>query len=349
MNSENVMGISGLSPGGSPAGRASEKQKLEYALDGIISEIQNSNSFLIVSHINPDGDAIGSGLGLAIGLRSIGKKVTIFNNDPVPDNMGFLPGSEEIINHIPEGAQFDAAVVVDCGTPKQLGEKFNSFKGHKKVLNIDHHVTNLNFADVVYMDPAACSTGVLIYRILKRLQIEITREIALSIYTTIIVDSGSFHYGNSNPEAFRIAGEMVDIGVEPWLVAQNLYESQPEGRIRLLSLALNTLSTHYGGKIGFIMVSSDMYKATGTSSEDTDGIVNYARSLKGVEVAIFVREISQDKYKASIRSKGSIDVTKIAGIFDGGGHVNASGCLVKGSFSEVKQKLIGATEAVLRG
>lgn len=316
-------------------------------IDRIIEELKANNSFLIVSHINPDGDAIGSELALALGLKALGKKVTIFNHDRVPDIVEFLPGSTEFVHEIPADAQFDAAVVVDCGTPKQLGEKFNAFKGYKKLLNIDHHVTNLNFADVVYMDPDACATGVIIYRILKKMGIEITKEMALCIYTTIIVDSGSFHYGNSNPEAFRVAGEMVNLGVEPWVVAQNLYESQPEGRIRLHTMALNTLSTYYNGKIGFIMVSRDMYKATGTTAEDTDGIVNYARSLKGVDVAIFVREVSPERYKASLRSKGRVDVTKVAGIFDGGGHVNAAGCVLNGSLVDVKKKLIEATEEVL--
>ncbi|MBI4745965.1 MAG: bifunctional oligoribonuclease/PAP phosphatase NrnA [Deltaproteobacteria bacterium] len=313
-------------------------------IDRIIEELRSNDSFLIVSHINPDGDAIGSSLALAGGLKAIGKKATVFINDSVPDIVRFLPGSSEVVYELLAGDQFDAAIVVDCGTPKQLGEKFNAFKGYKKLLNIDHHATNLNFADVVFLDPDACATGAMIYRILKTMQIEITREIALSIYTTIVVDTGSLHYGNSNPEAFRIAGEMVDIGVEPWVVAENLYESQPEGRIRLHSMALNTLTTHYDGKIGFIMVSKEMYKATGTTAEDTDGIVNYARSLKGVEVAMFIREISPDKYKASLRSKGRVDVTRIAGRYDGGGHVNAAGCLLKGSLPEVKKNLLEATE-----
>ena len=318
-------------------------------IEKIIEELKNNYSFLIVSHINPDGDAIGSSLALAAGLRAIGKKVTVFNNDSVPDIVSFLPGSSEIVHELSTGDQFDAAIVVDCGTLKQLGDKFNAFKGYNKLLNIDHHATNLNFADVVFLDADACATGAMIYRILKAMQIEITREIALSIYTTIVVDTGSFHYGNSNPEAFRIAGEMVNTGVEPWVVAENIYESQPEGRIRLHAAALNTLSTHHNGKIGFITVSNEMYKATGTTAEDTDGIVNYARSLKGVEVAIFVREIPQGKYKASLRSKGRADVTKIAGRYDGGGHVNAAGCVLNGSLTEVKRKLIEATEEILRG
>lgn len=316
-------------------------------IDKIVEELKGKNSFLIVSHINPDGDAIGSELALAWGLKSIGKKVAVFNQDRVPDIVTFLPGSSEIVHELSDKEEFDVAIVVDCGTPKQLGEKFNAFKGYKKLLNIDHHFTNLNFADMVFMDSDASATGALIYRILKKMQVKITRDIAICIYTTIMVDTGSFHYGNSNPEAFSIAGEMVDLGVEPWVVAENLYESQPEGRIRLLSLALNTLSTHYNGKIGFIMVSSDMYKATGTNAEDTDGIVNYARSLKGVEVAIFLREISQDKYKASLRSKGRIDVTKVASRFDGGGHVNAAGCVLTGSLAEVKKQLVEAAEEIL--
>lgn len=316
-------------------------------IDKIIAELKNNNTFLIVSHINPDGDAIGSELALAWGLKSLGKKVTVFNHDKVPDIVQFLPGSSEFVCEIPPDAKFDAAIVVDCGTPKQLGDKFNAFKGYRRLLNIDHHVTNLNFADLVLVDPDACATGVLIYRILKKMGTEITKEIALCIYTTIVVDTGSFRYGNSNREAFNIAGEMVDVGVQPWVVAENLYESQPEGRIRLHAMALNTLSTHYNGKIGFIMVSNDMYKTTRTTAEDTDGIVNYARSLKGVEVAIFMREVSQDKYKASLRSKGRVDVTKIAGRYDGGGHVNAAGCVLKGSLTEVKRKLIEATEEVL--
>lgn len=318
-------------------------------IDKIIAELKNNNSFLIVSHINPDGDAIGSELALAHGLRSMGKKVTVFNHDSVPGIVRFLPGSGEIVHDLSSSEQFDAAIVVDCGTPKQLGEKFNAFKGYKRLLNIDHHVTNLSFADIALVDPDASATGAIIYRILKRMQIAITKEIALCIYTTIVVDTGSFHYGNSNPEAFSIAGEMVNLGVEPWIVAENIYESQPEERIRLHSMALSVLSTHYNGKIGFIMVSGDMYKATGTTAEDTDGIVNYARSLKGVEVAIFVREISQGKYKASLRSKGRVDVTRIASQYDGGGHVNAAGCVLNGSLAEVKKKLIAATEEILKG
>src|SRR4030065_627017 len=151
---------------------------------------------------------------------------------------------DRIIHELSDSDMFDAAIVVDCGTPKQLGEKFNVFKGYKKLLNIDHHATNLNFADVVFLDPVACATGAMIYRILKAMQVEITREIALSIHTTIVVDTGSFHDGHTKPEAFRIAGEMVDIGVEPWVVAENLYESQPEGRIRLHARALKTPPTH---------------------------------------------------------------------------------------------------------
>ena len=241
-------------------------------MERIVKELQNNNTFLIVSHINPDGDAIGSSLALAAGLTATGKKVTVFNNDSVPDIVRFLPGSSEIVHELLAGDQFDAAIVVDCGTPKQLGDKFNAFKGYKKLLNIDHHATNLNFADVVFLDPDACATGAMIYRILKSMQVEITRAIALSIYTTIVVDTGSFHYGNSNPEAFRIAGEMVDIGVEPWFVAENLYESQPEGRIRLHSMALNTLTTHYDGKIGFIMVSKRCTRPLGQRQRTQTGL-----------------------------------------------------------------------------
>jgi phosphoesterase RecJ-like protein len=317
-------------------------------IDKIIEELKDNDSFLIVSHINPDGDAIGSELALAWTLKSMGKTVKVFNQDQTPDIVQFLPGSSDIVHELNDDEHFDAAVVVDCGTPKQLGERFNSFKGYKKLLNIDHHVTNLNFADIVLMDQGACATGAIIYRILKRMQVEITKEIATCIYTTIVVDTGSFHYGNSNPDAFRIAGEMVDMGVEPWFVAQNLYESQPERRMRLHTMALNTLSTYDRGRIGFIMVSNDMYKATGTTAEDTDGIVNYARSLKGVEVAVFVREVSRDRYKASLRSKGMVDVTRVASRFDGGGHINAAGCVLNGSLPEVKRKLIEATEEILR-
>ena len=199
-----------------------------------------------------------------------------------------------------------------------------------KFINIDHHLHCERFGAINLIDSGAAATGALIHRIIKAAGHTVDYDVALCIYTAVITDTGSFRYSNANPEAFAIAGEMVACGVNTWFVAERLYESQPRKRLELLALALATLTMSPRGDVACITVTLEMYRKTGTDAELTDGFVNYPRSIRGVEVAVFFREIQPDLYKVGFRSKGKVDVSALSAEFGGGGHHNAAGCVVTG-------------------
>lgn len=310
----------------------------------IVSAIEADESILIASHLNPDGDAIGSSLALALALRKMNKHVVVYNRDGVPYQFDHLPGAAMITTTLDQEKSFDSAIVVDCSELERVGNNFASMVTTKKWINIDHHLTNEYFADISLIDKNACSTGYLIYHVIKALPVEIDKEIADNIYTTIIVDTGSFRYSNATKEAFNAAGELVSLGVSPWDISNRVYENQPLGRVKLLSRVLETLKVSNSGKVASLVVTKEMMDSTGTSHAETDGFVNYARSVEGVEVAFLVREINENEYKISYRSKGLVNVASAARLFGGGGHRNAAGCLIKGSLDEAIKAAFDAAE-----
>ena len=312
----------------------------------IVAEITAHDSFLITTHEGPDGDAVGSALALGLYLRRLGKEVTVFLCDPVPDLYAFLPLADQVVHAIPE-RHFDVCFVLDVGEFRRAGEEMANCKRIGKFINIDHHLHCESFGAINLIDSEAAATGVLVYRIIKAAGHEVDYDAALCIYTAVITDTGSFRYSNANPEAFVVAGEMVAIGVNPWFIAEKLYESQPQKRLELLALALATLTVSGRGDVASITVTLDMYQQTGTNSELTDGFVNYPRSIRGVEVAVFFREINPGLYKIGFRSKGKVDVSALSAEFGGGGHHNAAGCMIAGSLTEVSDKVFSHLAKVL--
>jgi phosphoesterase RecJ-like protein len=213
------------------------------------------------------------------------------------------------------------------------------------VVVVDHHQTTGSDADFHFLDEHASSTGILIYKILKALEIELDKDIAENIYTTIISDTGSFSYSNTNSDTLRIAADLVDLGVEPSRISESLYETEPLRKIELLKLVMPTLEISEDETIASLYVDKHMYSETGTTRQDTEGLVNIPRSIKGVDVALFFRQEGSEQeleWKVSLRSKGRVNVAKIAEGFGGGGHERAAGCSVKGTISEVKTKVISS-------
>lgn len=301
----------------------------------IVNEIRRNDSFLVTSHESPDGDAVGSSLALASFLRGIGKDVCVHLRDPVPELYAFLPGADTVQAHIPE-RDFDVAFVLDIGELRRAGDEFCRCRRIGKLVNLDHHLACEEFGAYNLIDPTAAATGVLVYRIASMYGYRIEAETALCLYVSIITDTGSFRYSNANREAFTIAGEMVERGVNAWDVAEQIYENQPQKRLELLALALATLEVIKGGVAASVTVTLDMYALTGADAELTDGFVNYPRSIRGVEVAIFFRQLEERKYKVGFRSKGKVNVAAFAAGLGGGGHHNAAGCTVEGTLDEVK-------------
>jgi phosphoesterase RecJ-like protein len=312
----------------------------------IVNEIESNNTFLITTHENPDGDAVGSSLALACYIRRLGKDVTVYFCDPLPANYAFLPLADSVVYTIPD-RDFDVCFVLDAGEMRRAGDSFCAFRRIGKLINIDHHPYGEQFGDINLVDPKASATGAIIYRIIKAAHNTIDTDTGLCIYTAVVTDTGSFRYSNADSEAFRISGEIVDMGINPWHVAEKLYESQPRERLQLLALVLSTLSISDKGDFASVTVTLDMYRKSGASPDLTDGFVNYPRSIHGVEVAILFREVKTGVYKVGFRSKGKVNVSELAIALGGGGHHNAAGCTVYGGIEEVKQTVYTHLEQVL--
>jgi len=304
------------------------------------------SSFLITTHESPDGDAIGSSLALANYLIEIGKTVTVHISDPVPEIYRFLPMADTVTLSLPD-RDYDVCFVLDVGEFRRAGKQIAACQRIGSFINLDHHKTSELFGLINLIDMKAAATGVLIYRLIKAAGGSISLAAAHCIYVALITDTGSFRYSNADPEAFSVAGEMIEKGVNAWDIASRLYESQPRARIELLSLALATLVFSECGRFASIAVTLDMYEKTGTDSELTDGFINYPRSVRGVEVAIFFRQLSETSFKIGFRSKGAVDVSRLAEGFGGGGHHNAAGCVIDGRIEEVRAKVFSHIEAIL--
>lgn len=306
---------------------------MNQALEQILTAIRDHRRFLVASHENPDGDAIASTLALANALREMGKDVVAFNCHGVPNDYHFLPGWEQVVTAVSPDLRFDVGFVLDAGELRRAGGWIRG--ACRTLVNIDHHPQSENFGDIYWVDEKASATGIMVYRLLQAVGWPLSLDLATCLYTTILSDTGSFRYSNADPEAFRVAGEMVAKGVDPWAIASGLYESQEEARLRLLGLALPTLDVSPCGTFAAITVTTEMLAATGSRPEFTDRFVNYPRSVRGVEVAIFFRQLGPDRYKVSFRSKGRVDVGALARELGGGGHHNAAGAIVEGPLAKV--------------
>jgi phosphoesterase RecJ-like protein len=315
--------------------------------DQIKTFIKNKKRVLIASHINPDGDGIGSTLALAAALEHMGKEVVMFNRDAVPNNLAFLPGADRLVKEIP-ATPFDAAILVDSATPDRAGTVFEkAMEGVPKVA-IDHHRIDHSNVELVCIDETAASTGEVVLRILKRMRVTITPDIALCIYCTLAVDTGFFRYSNTTEAVLRVAADLVALGADPWTVAKNLEESYPAPRLYLLARSLASLYLSHDGRYAYMDVTQKMIAETGANIELSDEFAGIPRTIDSVLVSALFRELPSGKIKVSLRSKEDIDVSAIAKRFDGGGHSHAAGCSITGTLEEAKQKIEAIVHAILK-
>lgn len=315
-------------------------------IEGICRVFRENDRFLIACHENPEGDAIGSELALALALRKMGKTATVLNADPVPGNLAFLPGAGTVVAE-EDGARYQVAVVVDCGSPERTGRVGAELRKCPVMVNIDHHRTNGAHGDYCLIEPDAAATGMLVHRVLTAMGAEIDRDVAVNIYVAILTDTGSFRYSNASPESFLIAGEMVRKGIDPWAVSEQVYETQSANRLRLLGRVLDSLELAGGGKIAAVSTRKSDLDEFSATKDHLEGFINYPRSIAGAEVAVAFREEGDREYRVSFRSKGRVDVSAVAASFGGGGHRNAAGCTVLGDLADVKRRVFQALEAAL--
>ncbi|HUO78175.1 MAG TPA: bifunctional oligoribonuclease/PAP phosphatase NrnA [Thermodesulfovibrionales bacterium] len=309
--------------------------------DRLIQFILQERKFFIATHIRPEGDALGSSLALSLALESMGKETTLYERDPVPALYRFLPGYKRFTHtHSPLAQDGLPLLLLDCNEPERAGLE-NVVIRRSAV--IDHHETIKEFGDIQWIEPHAAATGVMVYDLIRKLGIGITKDMATNLYAAIATDTGTFRFSNTSSDVLRIAAGLVESGADPGVIAGELYETWSKGRFSLLTKVLNTLELTHG--IAVTVVTKAMFSETGTSPEDTENFSNFPKMIEEIKVSLFLREIDEG-WKVSLRSKGDCNVAEIAVRFHGGGHKNAAGCVIKGDLKTAKTQLIKAIEGI---
>lgn len=316
----------------------------EYAvqLQAAAGFIREQDDFLVVAHVQPDGDAAGSTFAVAWMLQSLNKRFTLINEGRIPDKFMYMAGTHAVIEYekAPPERKFAAVISVDCADFGRIGLVSECFEPERKLLNIDHHATNDGFGTVNLVRSDAAATVEVLYDLALELNLEFTPELNDCIYTGLLTDTGGFRYSNTTPKVMQIAADMLARGVKGHELAERLLETMTLGQISLLKRSLNTLSFAHSNKVAWLSVTLDDLSATDASSEDMDGLVNYARNVEGVEVGMLFKEKEPGIVKVSFRSGGLADVAALAQKFGGGGHVKAAGCTIRGSMSEAVERVV---------
>jgi phosphoesterase RecJ-like protein len=315
------------------------------ALSQIVDAIRSRRRFVISSHSRPDGDSIGSQLAMAYALRSMGKVAVIVNADPAPGPLMAFPGVPDITIAPAVEGDFDGAVIMECGDLQRTGvaglDRFF-------VINIDHHPGNSGYGQLQWFDAGAAACGEMVFDLVKALGVPLTVEIATHVYLAILTDTGSFHYSSISPRTFDICRETLEAGVDPVLVARNVYDSNNMGRLKLFGAVLSTMQIDSTGRIAIVYLDHEMARAAGGTYEDTEGLINLPLTVKEIQAVVFFKQNEGDQYRVSMRSKGEIDIGAVAKEFGGGGHKNAAGCTVSAGIDALQklfvEKITGAID-----
>jgi phosphoesterase RecJ-like protein len=332
---------------GLPRTGANGHEKLKTAVDpitSILNVIREGERFLVCSHAGPDGDAVGSMLAMGTLLEAMGKRVDLVSADRIPEVYRGLPGAEDIRIAMRVQGQYDAAIVLECDGPARTG-----LQGLERffLVNIDHHATGVEYAKVNWIEPDATCVGEMVHRLFLAAGVEITPEAATSIYTTVLTDTGGFIYGATGASTFALARDLTLAGADPIRIAQQVYFSKPMARLLLLGAALQNL--HREGRLAWLWITHNDMVRSCAAEEDCEGIANYALSIASVEAAAFLREGTENRVFASLRSKGRMDVAAIAERFGGGGHANASGCVLAGPLGRAREENVEALRGGVAG
>jgi bifunctional oligoribonuclease and PAP phosphatase NrnA len=310
----------------------------QASITALLDLIRGCSSFAISSHVRPDGDAIGSSLGLMHLLEGMGKQATVVFLDPIPPNFHFLPGVERISKHFPAA---DAVIFLECDSVERSSIDRREFDAAQPmlVINIDHHRSGRPFADFNWIDPEAAAVGTMVYDLALAAGVVITPSMADCLYSSILTDTGSFNYPSTVASTFAMAERLVQSGTDASRVARAIYFCNPASKVRLLGIALSNLQID--DAVSWSYVTLEEMERVGASVEDCEGVANHLIGIAGIEAAAFLREMpGHTQFRLSMRSRGTLDVSKIAEHFGGGGHQSASGCTMNGSLPEVVERIV---------
>jgi len=315
-------------------------------LSEVVELIEAKQHFAITSHVRPDGDSLGSSLALRLMLEKLNKDVVVVMRDVVPRAYQELPGADLVqqISNFDHPLQYDAVFVVECSDIDRPGLPGLS---DQFTINIDHHATTVRFGHINWIDSTASAVGEMIYNLCKATGVCVTPDIAECIYAALLTDTGSFHFPNTTDRTLKVASELVRLGANPARVSRAIYYSHPFSKLKLMGLALNSLKRDPTGRIAWLAITQQMMTEAQATEEDADGIVTYPLSVADIDIVVSLKELKPNIFRASLRSKDSVNVAKVAEHFGGGGHRNAAGCTMYGELKEIEQQLIAKLQHVL--
>lgn len=314
-------------------------RELNLLIDEFIDLIKSSNNIYLASHVQPDGDNIGSLLALGRALEKMNKDISIVKVDSIPKDFQFLPNMH-FFQEANIDEDIDLFIALDSGDMERLGVAKEIALKSKKIVNIDHHITNNNFGDLNIVSPLASSTGEIVYHIIKEMNIDIDEDIATCIYVAISTDTGSFMYDSTTMETHLIAADLLDKNIDLNKIIVNIYQSKTLEKTKLFIESLNTLNIFKDDKIATVEVTQKMLNNCEANIEDAEGLVSFIRDIEGVEVALLLKEIDKEEIKISLRSKRKVDVSKISLKFNGGGHKRAAGCTIYENIDNAKKIIL---------
>ncbi len=294
-----------------------------------------------MSHVRPDGDALGSELALGLCLQQLGKEVHIWNEEGMLEKYSFLPRAELLTKPPAVPQDVDLAVALDTAIQNRLGTAGQAIRSAKLWINIDHHVSNPGYGDLVYIDPSAPATGQILFELINSQKFPLDQDIAENLFVAISTDTGSFQYPNTTARTFEIAGELVHVGLNVGEISRKTYENYPRRRLELLRELLRTMRFDADGRVASFALDLKTAAELGVIPEDNEGLIDHLRAVRGVIAAVFFEELADGKVRVSMRSKSdAVDVSAICQKFGGGGHKLAAGARIRGTFAEVRERVL---------
>ena len=318
-------------------------------IDRILEGMRPHESFCVVGHIRPDGDCVGSQIGLTVALQGQGKKVTCWNEDPVPQKLAFLD-PDKLMQRPKPGRVFDCVIATDAASLERLGKAAECIRDRQLLINIDHHESNTRYGDLNWITDDEPSTGELIFQLLKVAKWPITRQIADCLFTAVSTDTGSFQYSTTRPGSYHVAGELVQRGADLSKICNEVYQSFPLSRVRLLKHLYNHFRLTHDNQIAYLWLKKADFARTGADTSEAEGLIDHIRAMEPVVIACVFEELEPELTRLSLRSKSEkVNVSEIAAQFAGGGHPAAAGARIPGKPLSVQRRVIAAVKKALDG
>lgn len=313
-------------------------------IDRILKAVDGHRTFCVVGHIRPDGDCVGSQIGLTLALLAQGKQVCCWNQDPIPGKYRFLD-PDKLLEPPQAGHRFDCVIATDAASYERLGAAGELVQARKQLINIDHHQSNTRYGDLNWVSPREPSTGELIFRLLKAARWPVTKPIANLLFTAISTDTGSFQYPSTRPGTLRAAADLVGRGADLARICQEVYQSYPVSRAKLLKCVYSGYRLAHDDRIAYFWLRQRDFARTGAESADAEGLIDHVRAIEPVVVAVVFEEIGPELTRISLRSKSDrVNVNEIASQFGGGGHPAAAGARVTGRPLAVQRRVVAAVK-----